>query len=737
MRTYLTETKGNARVLLAGNPNSGKTSIFNALTGARQRVGNYPGVTVEKRLGASRINGQVFSVTDLPGTYSLTSYSPEERIAQRELLNGNGSVVVVVVDSTTLKRSLLLLTQIMQTGANAVLCLNMADEARSAGQRMDVDRLSALLGLPVVETVAHKSGGIEQLKAAIHFAAEQPVQGTRLRLGERLDAALARIRAALPPSGFPEKSLAWIASKLLIGDPTYLTHVDTIGAAGREAIEIADEERERIEAEMGIDISLYIAECHYGFVNGLLTEVITEHPRANAREVSDTVDRVLANRVLGVPIFLAVMYAIFWLTFKVGEAPMGWIESGFAVLGDWIGRLWPEGVSSPLQSLIVDGIIGGVGGVLVFLPNIILLFLGLAFLEDTGYMARAAFLADKLLHRLGLHGRSFIPLMTGFGCSIPGIMATRTLENERDRLATMLVLPLMSCGARLPIWMLLIPAFFAPHMRAPMLWFIYIVGIVLALTLAMILRRTLLKGEEAPFVMELPPYRLPTLRGVVRKMIDRSRLYVRKAGTIILGISIIMWFITAYPKPASYAVDGAIAASMVEVVEFEKGATEEDQAQILVAARRAAPAGVEVLTPAEIEHRRLAEDLKFSIAGRMGAFIEPVIRPMGFDWKLGTAMVGAFAAKEVFVAQMGIVYSLGETDESSQGLQETLRSEYSPLVAISLMLFLLIATPCMATLVITRREAGGWKWAWLQFGGLTVIAYVISVVVYQVGRTLT
>jgi len=725
-----------AHVLLAGNPNSGKTSIFNALTGARQRVGNYPGVTVEKRLGQSRINGQVFNVTDLPGTYSLTSYSPEERIAQRELLNGNGNVVVVVVDSTTLKRSMLLLTQIMQTGANAVLCLNMADEARSAGQRLDLEQLTTLLGLPVVETIAHKGEGIDRLKEAIQKAAIQAVSDTRLRLGERLDGALTRIREALPLSGFPEKSLTWVASKLLIGDPTYLTHVDRLGPVGRSAIEIADEEREYIESEMGIDISLYVSECHYGFVNGLLTKVTMQKPRANAREVSDMVDRVLANRVAGVPIFLGVMYAIFWLTFRAGEVPMGWIESGFAILGDWIGGLWPVGASSPLRSLIVDGIIAGVGGVLVFLPNILLLFFGLAFLEDTGYMARAAFLADKLLHRLGLHGRSFIPLMTGFGCSIPGIMATRTLENERDRLATMLVLPLMSCGARLPIWMLLIPAFFAPHLRAHMLWMIYLVGIVLALSLAMILRRTLLKGEEAPFVMELPPYRLPTIKGIVRKMIDRSRIYVRKAGTIILGISIVMWFITAYPKPESYAVDGAVANGTVEVVEFGAGATDEDKTQALAEALRAAPEGVEVLTPVEIGQRRSAENLRHSIAGRLGTFIEPVIRPLGFDWKLGTAMVGAFAAKEVFVAQMGIVYSLGETDEASRSLQETLRSEYSPLVAISLMLFLLIATPCMATLVVTRREAGSWKWAWLQFGGLTVIAYVISLMVYQIGRLI-
>jgi ferrous iron transport protein B len=691
------------RVLLAGNPNSGKTSIFNALTGSRRRVGNYPGVTVEKRQGRFRLDGQLFDVTDLPGTYSLTSYSPEERIAQEEIVNSDRRVVVVVVDSTTLKRSMVLLTQIIQTGANPILCLNMADEARDAGQVLDVDHLSKLLGFPVVETVGHKGEGVDRLKEAILSAVRNPVRKSRLRLGERLSSALDSIRAALPQDVFSETSRTWVANKLLVDDPVYVERVRAAGADGSAAIDVASQERARLESETGLDVSLFVTECQYGFVDGLLKEVTQQNPRENAREVSDSIDRVLANRVLGVPIFLAVMYVIFWLTFSVGEAPMGWIERGFSALGNGIGSLWPEGVQSPIRSLLLDGIIGGVGGVLVFLPNIVLLFLGLAILEDTGYLARAAFLVDQLMHRFGLHGRSFIPLLTGFGCSIPGIMATRTLENERDRLATMLVLPLMSCGARLPIWMLLIPAFFAPSLRAPILWSIYLVGIVLALILALLLRRTLLKGDEAPFVMELPPYRLPTFRAIIRKMTARSWLYLRKAGTIILGISILMWFITSYPKPKSYDVDRSVAA------------------------------GAEVLTPNRIEQRRLAEDLNYSIAGRTGKALEVVIRPLGFDWKIGTAMIGAFAAKEVFVAQMGIVYSLGETSEESESLRQTLSRDYSPLVGISLMLFLLISAPCMATMAVTRRESGSWKWAFLQFGGLTALAYLISLLVYQVG----
>lgn len=691
------------RVLLAGNPNSGKTSIFNALTGSRRRVGNYPGVTVEKRQGRFRLNGQDFDVIDLPGTYSLTSYSPEERIAENEIVNSDRRVVVAVIDSTTLKRSLVLLTQIIQTGANPILCLNMSDEARDAGQILDLEHLSKLLGFPVVETVGHKGEGVGRLKEAIQTAVRHPVRQSRLSLGERLASAHERIREALPQSVFPETSRTWVANKLLVNDRIYTERVRAASEEGQATIDIAAQERDRLESETRLDVDLFVTECQYGFVDGLLKEVTKQKPRENAREVSDSIDRVLANRVVGGPIFLVVMYGIFWLTFSVGEAPMTWIETGFSALGDWIGSLWPQGVQSPVRSLLLDGIIGGVGGVLVFLPNIVLLFLGLAFLEDTGYLARAAFLVDQLMHRFGLHGRSFIPLLTGFGCSIPGIMATRTLENERDRLATMLVLPLMSCGARLPIWMLLIPAFFAPNLRAPMLWLIYLVGIILALSLALLLRRTLLKGEEAPFVMELPPYRLPTLKGIVRKMTGRAWLYLRKAGTIILGISVLMWFITAYPKPTSYDVD------------------------------RSVEAGIETLTPDKIEKRRRAEDLNYSIAGRIGQTLEIVIRPIGLDWKLGTAMIGAFAAKEVFVAQMGIVYSLGETDETSESLRDTLSRDYSPLVGISLMLFLLISAPCMATVAVTRRESGSWKWALLQFGGLTVLAYLISLLVYQVG----
>ena len=689
------------RIALAGNPNCGKTSLFNVLTGTRQHVANYPGVTVEKRSGTFDLGGEPAEVVDLPGTYGLSAFSPEERVAEQELAS-SPDVVVVVADSMQLQRNLILLAQVLLAGGNPVLCLNMADEARAAGQKLDVPLMEQLLGIPVVETVASRGLGIPELLDAVRRAAAAPLARHRVVLGESLESALAAIAAHLPLGAGSGLSREWTALRLLLDD-TLAANRLTASPAGEGAVAEARQQRSRLESETGRPVAIFVAQRTFGFVDGLLRETRTPPPRIDARALSDRLDDVIAHRYLGLPIFGAVLYAVFWLTFAAGEAPMGWIEAGAGWLGTLVSGFWPAGSESLLRSLLVDGIIAGVGGVIVFLPNILLLFLGLALLEDSGYMARAAFLTDRAMHRFGLHGKSFLPMMTGFGCSVPGILATRTLENERDRLTTMLVLPLMSCGARLPIWMLLVPAFFPPAWRAPALWLIYASGIALALLLALLLRRTLLKGEDAPFVMELPPYRMPTLRSVLLKMLDRAGLYVRKAGTVILGISILLWAATTFPKPSSYRVDARVAAG-------------------------------QTVAGADLAAARASEDLEFSAAGRAGRLLEPAFVPLGFDWKMVTAMIGAFAAKEVFVAQMGIVYSIADPEEGAEGLRARLARDYSPLVGISLILFLLISAPCMATIAVTRRESGRWRWALLQLFGLTGIAWLVSLVVYQAGR---
>jgi ferrous iron transport protein B len=701
-----TQSNPPLKVLLAGNPNSGKTSIFNSLTGKNQHVGNYPGITVEKRWGRVSNIDQAIDLLDLPGTYSLSSYSPEERIAQDALLESDYDIVVVVVDSTNLKRSLLLLAQVMQIGARPVLCLNMSDEAERSGLQLDLPQMESLLGIRVVQTVAHRGTGIAQLIEAIQITAGSAETESKLVLGEKIDKGIKQIRKGLNIDTQARDRIDWIITRLLVGDDRILSRIDDLGLDREIAQKLAEEKRVLIEQETEQDISLFVTQQYYGFVNGLLREVVKSALKKDARALSDAIDSVVVHRFLGIPFFALIMYGIFWLTFTAGEPPMGWIESGFGYLGDWVSALWPEGTDSPLRSLLVDGLIAGVGGVVVFLPNILLLFLGLVILEDTGYMARAAFLVDRVMHRFGLHGKSFVPMMTGFGCSIPGIMATRTLENERDRLATMLVLPFMSCGARLTIWMLLIPAFFSPSMRAPMLGIIYLVGIVIALLVALLLRKTILVGDDAPFVMELPPYRLPTMKGVLMRIFGRAGIYLRKAGTIILCISILLWVIAAYPKKSVFEIDELVASGVVQ------------------------------LTDSEVEVIRASEALEYSISGRIGRAIEPLIQPLGFDWRLGTAMIGAFAAKEVFVAQMGIVYAVGEADENSEDLRDRLANDYTPLVGLSLMLFLLISTPCMATIAVTRRESGSWKWALLQLGGMTGLGYLVSLVVYQVGRLI-
>jgi len=700
-------------IALAGNPNAGKTTIFNALTGARQHVGNYPGVTVEKKEGACTHQGVRIHVVDLPGTYSLTAYSVEELVARDFIIHDRPDVLVDIVDASNLERNLYLAVQFMELRTPLVLAFNMSDVARTRGVQFDLPRLSQLLGAPIVETVGHRGRGVEDLlDAAVRVArGAEPPAPREVHYGREIEEEIARLRQPLAAEGAVDGDgdLRWVAVKLLENDEEVRKSVRSEAALAQAAASIR-----HLEAIFGDAPEIVLAGRRYGFISGACQEAVRSTVEAR-HTVSDKIDTVLTSPVAGLPIFLLLMYGVFSLTFALGEVPMHWLEHLFGWLAGAVSSLWPVGSDSLLRGLLVDGILGGVGGVVSFLPNIVLLFLAIAFLEDSGYMARAAFLMDRLMHRIGLHGKSFIPMLIGFGCSVPAILATRTLDSRRDRLVTMLVVPLMSCGARLTIYALFIPAFFAPRWRAPVLWGVYLIGVVLAVVCAKLLRATVFRGEAPAFVMELPLYRLPTARGLAIHMWDRAWMYLRKAGTIILALSVLLWALTTFPRKTHFDRDYAAELAAVGT-RPARGADGPD------AERR------------RIEHARHAEELAYTVAGRVGHAIEPALRPLGFDWRIGTALVGALAAKEVFVAQMGIVFAVGEADERSGALRQRLQETYTPLQGFCVMLFCLISAPCAATTAVTWKESGSWRWAVFQLVGLTVLAYVVTLIVYQAGR---
>jgi ferrous iron transport protein B len=653
-------------------------------------------------------------------------------VARNYLIEDQPDVVIDIIDSSNLERNLYLAVQLIEMNVPLVLAFNMSDVAASKGLHFDIDLLTQLLKVPIVPTIGTQKKGMETLlsKAVERAQDSNDNHHSSISYGKEIDVEIEKIQTVLTQSNgdIPNHLSKWLAIKLLEKDDRINDHITESGLEQTpELIGVVKKSAERLESIMGDLPEILIASARYGYISGIIKETVSSTVEQK-KTASDKVDSVLLNRVLGLPLFLGLMYLVFHLTFTVGDPMMGWIEEFFGWLGSLVESWWPAGSESALKSLLLDGIIGGVGGVIVFLPNILLLFIAISILEDSGYMARAAFLMDRLMHKIGLHGKSFIPLLIGFGCTIPAIMATRTLENRRDRLTTMLVAPLMSCGARLPIYALIIPAFFPSAWHGTMLWIIYLIGILLAIGLAKLLRATAFKGQSAPFVMELPPYRMPTIKGVSIHMWERGWLYLKKAGTIILGISIILWVLTSYPQKSNFDTDYEAMASQAQS-EFEA------LHQIPDANLEEANATLSDQLEA-INQAKQAEEMAYTIAGRIGHGMEPILRPMGFDWKIGTALIGAFAAKEVFVAQMGIVYSVGEADEESDALRDQLRAKYSPLVAFCIMLFTLISTPCMATIAVTKRESNSWKWAMVQLIGLTVLAWILTVIVYQLGSLL-
>ncbi len=727
-----------SHVVLTGNPNCGKTTLFNALTGLRAKVGNYPGVTVERKEG--RLLGTPPDVTvkilDLPGTYSLSPQSLDEQIARDVLFHRIGEVpppqvVVVVVDASNLQRNLYFATQVIELGYPTILALNMMDVARENGHDIDCDALGKALGVTVVPLVASKSEGVRELREAIMAL----LKSTRGKVTPRLFAELpeafgneAAKLVTLLEATFPETRFQAMAEALLIlSDEKFLVSSGTyypepIRAAVMEA-------RSRLE-KANVDWRSIAIEARYARISAI-QEAVTTETLIEKENFSDRLDRILTHRVWGVAIFVGIMLLLFQSIFTFAQWPMDALTALVDGLGNFVGDALPPG---DVNDLLVNGVIKGVGAVVIFLPQILLLFFFIAILEDTGYMARAAFLMDRLMSKVGLHGKSFIPMLSSFACAIPGIMATRTIESPKDRLVTILVAPLMSCSARLPVYTVLIAAcipqtklFGVLGFRGLTMLAMYLLGIVVALLMAWLFKKTLLKGATPMLIMELPPYKQPVPKVVLRHMWDRSKLFLKRAGTVILGINIVLWGLATYPRNWDVQQNFREDRAMTERLQL----TEKEKAE----------------RNATLDKNEAGELLRHSFAGMMGRAIEPLIKPLGFDWKIGIGIVGSFAAREVFVSTMSTVYNVGEVEDSDAGtaslakmLEDQKRPDgsklYTPLLGITLMVFYVFALQCVSTVAVVRRETNSWKWPLFQWLYMSALAWVLAFVTWHGGRLL-
>ncbi len=739
-------------VALAGNPNAGKTSLFNAITGAHHKVGNYPGVTVEKREGIHDFRDARFRIIDLPGIYSLTAYSLDEVVARDFLLEERPDIVVDVIDSTNLERNLYLCLQFQELGIPVVGALNMSDEAEAKGLRIDAALLSQTLGIPLVKTVGTNGEGVERLLEAVLAAVEAEAagagaQGSKNASSRGIEASPlkmphygAEIESRLGPlteaiasdKAFADRYPArWLAIKLLENDSNAGEKLAS-HARGAEIAKQAAADRDWLSKHFGREAEIIVTEQRYGYIRGAIREAVKQAPVSRV-PLTERIDRVLMNRVLGLPIFFLIIWAIFKLTFALGQYPAALLDRLFTLLAEGAERAIPAGL---LRSLVVDGIIQGVGGVFSFVPLIVLLFLSISILEDTGYMSRAAFLTDKILHAFGLHGQSFMPLMLGFGCSVPAIMATRTVKSPKDRIATILAVPFMSCGAKLPVYVLLAGTFFPAHAdNAVML--IYLAGVLLSLASTIFLRKTVLRGETTPFVMELPPYRRPTWRGVFWHVWGKTLNYIRKAGTVILAASILIWALTTFPAPRdepakAEALRAELSASMAGAGAASAGAV--TTASVSTETSASTEASVQAAVDAALKEYRLES----SAAGAIGKLMSPILRPLGLNWKVGIALIPGFAAKELVVSTLGILYGTDTTDvEETASLKAALRRDpgMTPLAAVVLMAIILIMPPCFASLATIRAEAGD-KWMIFQVCYALVLAWVVGFIVHLVGGAI-
>ena len=718
--------KGKRRtinVALVGNPNCGKTSLFNIASGAHEHVGNYSGVTVDAKEGFFDFQGYHFRIVDLPGTYSLSAYTPEELYVRKHIIEETPDVIINVADSSNLERNFYLTTQLIDMNVRMVIALNMYDELESSGNKLDYIKLSQLIGVPMIPTVCRRGEGIDQLFHVIigiyeggdflsqkgeirseiledlrdwhktyvpdhEFGSHKEEEDARPRgymrhihinHGPELERSIEEVKKAISQNEDirHKYSTRFLSIKLLENDKEIENFISTL-PNGKEIIAIRNKETLRIRKVMNEDSEQAITDAKYGFITGALKETFTDN-HLEKEQTTRVIDSIVTHRIWGYPIFFLFLYIMFEGTFVLGDYPMQGIEWLVDQLGNLIRNNMAEG---PLKDLLIDGIIGGVGGVIVFLPNILILYFFISILEDSGYMARAAFIMDKIMHRMGLHGKSFIPLIMGFGCNVPAIMATRTIEDRKSRLITMLVNPLMSCSARLPIYLVMIGAFF-PNCASFMLLCIYTAGILLAVIMARIFSKFLVKGEDSPFVMELPPYRMPTSKSIMRHTWEKGAQYLKKMGGIIMIASIIIWFLGYYPRHDT--------------------------------------------------HESVAEQQKNSYIGQIGKAIEPVIKPLGFDWKLGIGLISGVGAKELVVSTLGVLYT-NEGDVENVNLSN--RIPITPLVALAYMLFVLIYFPCIATFAAIKQESGSWKWAIFTAGYTTGLAWLIAFTVFQIGSLI-
>ncbi len=728
-------------VAFVGNPNSGKTTLFNYASNSRERVGNYSGVTVDAKEAKFEQEGYEFIITDLPGTYSITAYSPEE-LYVRDFINENmPDVVVNVVDASNLERNLYLTTQLIDMDIRVIVALNMFDELERKGDVLDFQHLGQMLGVPFIPTVASRGKGIHELFSKIIEVCEGSDQVSRhihINYGSSLEEGIKSVqkKVRIPENDdFLNKiSSRFLAIKLLEKDPDAKEKSEKLKNAS-EITDTVQRERARIELEQREDTETLITDAKYGFIAGALAETLKANPQTR-RHKSEIIDTFITHKIWGIPIFIGLMWATFYGTFKIGNYPMKWIEWMVQEVSLVIQLNMADGM---FKDLLIQGVIGGVGGVIIFLPNILLLYLFISLMEDTGYMARAVFIMDKAMHKIGLHGKSFIPLLMGFGCNVPAILSTRIIESRRDRLITMLINPFMSCSARLPVYILFITAFFQSY-QGTILFGIYFIGVLLAIGSALVFRKTIFRKKDVPFVMELPPYRVPTMRSIVRHMWHRTGQYLQKIGGIILVSSIIIWALGYFPVhfDEKQQIEKQISTLQNEISTNNQSITYSQNIKDTLNLKISSKIK-------ELEFSIRIAQQKNSFIGRIGHFIEPAMRPLGFDWKMSVALLTGVSAKEVVVGTLGVLYQTEDSGKGTQPLVEKLQNQYyttgvnkgkpvfTPLVALSFMLFILIYFPCIGVVSAISRESGHWKWAAFVVVYTTTLAYLGSLALFQIG----